>query len=244
MPRKIGITQTGNATIQGGIPPRKRMRMMREAATEAKRKKKSQPNVKIVQVPVLRIEKKARPQDVARAFAATILPNMDKKNNFGPGADDVYSPPAPQTGWNDDGGSNTGITTGSGGGGSSSGGGSGWLDVLDKIGNTGEKVLNVVDRISGKRVSGVADSSAGKNATGADILAGLGESYIQSVVQKYRAGKSLTEFERRVAEAAIGLEGYAKNKAKQKAGEWIIDHGLEIGIGIAILILLIFMLKR
>jgi hypothetical protein len=239
MPKKIGVHQTGNgATIQGGMPPRKRLRVLKE---RTKQKRKSQPMVKIVSVPVIRLNKKAQPQDYARAHASTILSNMDK-NNFGPATDEVYSPPA-QGGWNDDGGSNAGITTGSSGGGNS-GGGAGWLDVLDKIGNTGGKVLDVVDRISGKRVSGVADSSAGKNATGADILAGLGESYIQSVVQKYRSGKALTEFERRVAEAAIGLEGYAKTKAKQKAGEWIIDHGLEIGIGAAILILLIFMLKR
>lgn len=104
-------------------------------------------------------------------------------------------------------------------------------------------------KIAGELVGGLlsgftnSDSTAGKGNI-KNVLQGLSEAYISECVRKYRAGETITEFERQVAKAAISAESTIKERVKARAGEWIIDHALEIGIGILVLILLFMYIKK
>ena len=176
---------------------------------------------------VIHIPRKARVQDYAVAAArSSRVTNDGGVNHFGPfGGSTGDSEP-----WFGD----QKIPTNT-----SSEKGAGIWDFLEK--NIGSIAGGVTNALANK---GKADASAGKGANIGALLGGLSEQYIAEVVAKYKSGASLTEFERRIAQAAISIEGTVKQKAKQKAGEWIVDHLPEIGIGVGVLILAIILLKR
>jgi len=109
--------------------------------------------------------------------------------------------------------------------------------VWDVLGNVVTKGSGIITAALGK-----SDSSAGKGA--GNILANLGEDYIRDCVRRYKRGDSMSEFDRRVAVAAIEIENAAKNKGKDLAGDWIMDHLPEIGLGVLALIVLIGVLAR
>lgn len=106
------------------------------------------------------------------------------------------------------------------------------------------KLWDFLTDVGGSAISKLAksDATAGKGV--GNILAGLGEDYIRDCVRRYKAGESMSEFDRRVAMAAIELENAAKKKGKSIAGEWIMDHLPEIGFGVLALIVLITIIAK
>lgn len=180
------------------------------------------------QIRVIKIQHRPRVSDYSRAAAMT-SPVMNHADDdpwlgYAPG-----EPGYPTPGYEDEpwlGGSNSQPTNQTQK--------KGFWDVL----GTG------IEKFGNALTKGKADSSAGKSGA-IDILAGLSEDYIRTVVAKYKNGESLSEFERRVAIAALKAESFAKNKAKEKAGAWVMDHLPEIGLGVlGLIVLLTFITRR
>jgi hypothetical protein len=170
------------------------------------KKRSMQQRIKVITIP-----RRATVRDYAIA-AARNSPNIGR-NNFGPLTDDYSDQP-----WL--GGSTGGEYSDEPWMGPYGNIGEGTTDPPASKGSGWSKILDIVTKNADKIVrAGKSDSSAGKSA--GNILAGLGESYVSDVVKRYKRGDSLSEFERRVAEAAISLERTAKEKLKEKAGEWI-----------------------
>jgi len=117
------------------------------------------------------------------------------------------------------------------------GGTSGKGNVWDVLGNVVTKGSGVITGLLGK-----SDKTAGKGA--GNILAGLGETYIRDCVIRYKRGDAMSEFDRRVAMAAIEIENAAKNKGKDLAGDWIMNHLPEIGLGVLGVIVLVGFIAR
>lgn len=180
-------------------------------------------------VKTVTISKKAGVKDFAKAAAAS---SRVMKPNHAEGDDDVwlgYAPGEsgyPTTGYEDEpwlGGSGNSTTT-----------------TKQQTG-----FGKFLSDFGGGLISSLAksDVTSGKNA--GNILAGLGEDYIKQCIAKYKSGASMTEFERRVAMAAIALEKQGKKLVKQKAGDWIMNHLPEIGIGVlALVVLVVFVARR